>query len=749
MATTQNTESTPEKKAEDLAESLLQEEAPPLLKLRQDLNFRYQHYGDDAYYLIEDPVDGEFYQIGLTEYALLRKLDGATTLDDIAASSAHEFNPLEVKLLGSWLVQSRLAYMQDPDSKSWHLAPNTAEKRQRMMRLLNPIFIRLPLGSPDRLLDAALPWFRWMLGWPFFLLWLLIVITGAYQIAANADAFAESANSLLSVHNILWMAIAWTLIKTIHELFHGLVCKKYGGYIHEAGVFLILFTPLGGFVNASSAWRFSSKWQRIHVSVAGMFIELLLAGIGAWLWAYSEPGPLNYIAYNMIVIAGIGTLAFNANPLMRFDGYYVLADILDIPNLYTSGQKYIRYLGKHYIGGRDTVFPPAGPKAGFVKVYGIAAFLWRIMIMLSIILMASLISQGVGVVMASVGLFFWIGMPFIMLILSLRKDPQSKFVIARLLSFLAVIGVLLALLLTQVEWSRHLSAPAVLDYADAEVVRAETPGFIRVLHVEIGEQVKSGQILAELENPELVMQRDNLRLEIERLEIKRQHYFKQNQLSEYQLEQEKITELQTKLRDLEGRVAALSLQAPRDGTVIADQELALLQDQYLRRGQELLTLGDPQQIEVRLSIGQDDIDYFRAHQGKLAEVYLERTPLKPVLAHLDKVKPAADRRIQSLALTAVGGGPLDVQPSRNESSPDQGRETGNGKAQTNAYEHLKPRFSGLIRLPTTLGRSLSAGERAEVVIATAPQTLGETIYRAGVAYLRRLSEAKTQATGNF
>lgn len=717
-------------------------------KLRPDLSFRFHSDGEQHYYLLEDPVTGKFFQLGEAEYALVQRLDGKQDLDTFIAQHP-DIDAQELKQFVHWLVHSQLAYIQNPNNQTWHLAPNRGEKHQKLIKILNPIFIRLSLGSPDRLLDVLYPWFSWMLGWRFFWLWLLIVFSGSYQLLANGEAFVSAANGLLSIHNALWMVLAWVLVKTIHELFHGLICKKYGGYVHQAGLFLILFAPLGGYVDANAAWRFSSKWQRIHVSVAGMFVELLIAGIAAWIWVSTEPGPLNFMAYNSIVIAGIGTLAFNANPLMRFDGYYVLSDLLNVPNLYTSGQKYVRHLGQRYLLGRTHSQPPHGPKAGLIKAYGIASWVWRITIMCSLLVLASLFSPGIGILLAGLAFITWLGIPFGFFLMGLRKDPQAKQISLRLLLIFSLFALGLLLLLTQVQWAAHYRAPAVLNYANSQTIRVESSGFVKQIAAQLGEEVRQGQLLVVLDNPELVQQRNDMRLQLQIHELQSQQYFKDKLLSAYQAEQGKIKELHQKLQELNERVAHLQLYAPTDGTVIAEQDLKLLQDQYVQRGQALFTLGDPQQIEVELSIAQDDIDFFRAHEGQQAAIYLDRSPnAEPLQAVLTRVKPAANREISHLALTALGGGPLVVQPKKQNSEQSKAPQS-HEPSPAAQHEYLTPRFHGLIKLPGSLPVLLSAGETAEVVISAAPRTLGSIAYRFFSQYFSRLDQAREEAGSRF
>ncbi|MDM8545949.1 efflux RND transporter periplasmic adaptor subunit [Candidatus Venteria ishoeyi] len=705
----------------------------PLLKLRDDLVFTVQSYGDQPCYLVEDPVNGSFFRIGVPEYKLLQHLNGEHTLeqalDQVNSHRLEDMPLLEMDVaqpLAQWLVHSQLAYMQHPETKNWQLAAPPDDTLQKVAKRINVLFIKLPLGSPDRWLERLYPKLSWMLGARFFWVWLLLVITGTYQIASHSTRFAQAASSLLSINNAVWLLLAWVFIKTIHEFFHGLVCKKYGGFVHEAGIFLILFAPLGGYVNATSMWRFTSRWQRMHVSVAGMFIELLIAAIAAWVWVYSQPGMVNYLAYNMIIIAGIGTLLFNANPLMRFDGYYVLSDGWDIPNLYASGQRYMRYLWRRYLQGRTEKKPdfPADKRTR-IQAYGIASWLWRILIMLGLLVAATLLFHGAGVVIATIGLVSWLALPALRFLIQLNKDPQKRAVMKHLLLVSVIAGALLAVVLLQVQWSRNLSAPALLDYADATVIRADSPGFIKMLPVKNGDYVQAGEMLLQLQNHELEMELQDLALQLKIHELKRQQYFQDELLSAAQVEQEKLQELETKYREIRRQVEGLKITASVAGHVIAP-ELEKLQDAYVSRGMEILTLGNLEQIEVNVSIAQNDIDYFRAGIGNSAEMYTDSQPLTALDVVLERVNPAASQDIMYPMLTAVAGGDLAVKPKADAGENDP------------QYEHLSPRFSGVIQLSPEQAKKVHAGERAQVLITTAPQPLWNWLSQGVRRYFKHL-----------
>jgi len=408
---------------------------------------------------------------------------------------------------------------------------------------------------------------------------------------------------------------------------------------------------------------------------------------------------------------------FNANPLMRFDGYYILSDLLDIPNLYGSGQRYMRWLWRRLWQGRREAIPnwPTA-QVRVIKFYGLASWLWRVLVMVGLLSAATLMFHQLGMVIALLGLLSWLGVPLFQFITQMRQDPEAKPVLRRL-TFRVGAFLLLGLLVWQLPWSRTLSVPAVVDYAGANTVRVESPGFVSQIAVKPGDAVAAGALLLVLDNKDLQASLQDLNLQVQISQLKQQQYVKEGALSAYQVEQEKLRDLLNKQRETASRVAQLTLYAPIAGTVIAE-DLQKLDGVYLQQGQEILTLGNVTQMEIRASIPQQEIEEFRAGEGGPVTVYADRQPLTALAGELVRLTPGATPRILHPALTALGGGALPVRP-RPPASTEEPR------SEEEQYEYLTPRFIATVKL--TAGAdigSLQAGETAAVLLHTPPRKIG-------------------------
>ena len=388
------------------------------LKLSDELIFAPQQHAGLTCWHIEAPSKGQFYRVGYPEYVFLSLLDGHTNFAQAVTLSARALGAqalsqpqaLEVAL---WLLENGLARCADDPETAWQTPPGSPAKTSDVLRGLNPFWMKIPLIRPDRLLAGLLPLTGWLFAPWMTVLGLVLIGVGLVAVGTHWDEFIASSHLIFSPRNWLSMALAWVVLKIVHESGHALVCKRHGGTVREAGLIFILLAP-AAFVDVTSSWRFASKWQRIHVAAAGMYVELVLAALAAMVWVQADSMVLRHLLFNMIVMASFSTLAFNANPLMRFDGYYILADLLEIPNLATEGVRFVRQLGAYVFYGR--MLPSRelrGGRGWVVRIHGLAAWLWRLVVCVSLLAAASVLFKGAGLVLGIAGAACWFGKPLV------------------------------------------------------------------------------------------------------------------------------------------------------------------------------------------------------------------------------------------------------------------------------------------------------------------------------------------------
>jgi putative peptide zinc metalloprotease protein len=703
------------------------------LKLRRDLSFRRQSFGDEPCYVIEDATASRFYRVGVSEYTFLSLLDGNTSIADAVAHCATQLGAdsiteTQAAALCSWLIQNSLASTTQSRSSTRLIEKSEAADSRRMREWLNPISLKLPLGSPDRLVRAIAPWTSWVFGSLGFVIWMLACAIGGYNVFANWDKLT-SGGQLLSADNWLWLGITCLALKLLHEVAHSVACRRFGGETREAGLLLLLFIPLP-YVDVTSAWRFGSKWHRIIVSAAGMYVEAFVAALAAIVWTHTTSEIVQHHAINVLATAGFVTILFNMNPLMRFDGYYILSDLFDLPNLGTHGQQDLHYLARRWLLDIKTNRPqwPEG-RGAVVRLYGIAAFAWRILICVSLTLAAEMLFHGAGIVLAVAAVVLWVVVPTFKfaryLVVGDPINPPNR------LRFLTIAAGLLIVgfgIWNYVPYIERLQLAAVVECDQIVTVRTAAPGFVREISVKSGETVREGQFLARLENPQLESQIAELELTIKQSQIDSTRFHRKGQMSAFQVEQENESALQNRLLELERQANELILTAPSDGTILS-RNLDDMQNQWLTSGSEFCLLGDESERVIHVVIPQSDIDLVRRNANEPVNVHVWGQPSE-FTGTIRDIESRGSTILRHPSLAANVGGPLAIQPTKGPSSDES------------QWQLLEPHFIAYIHARPESLRLIGNGQTAIVELTTDRGTIGQVLIANARQFLsqRQLTE---------
>jgi putative peptide zinc metalloprotease protein len=696
------------------------------IRLRSDLNRWLQKCGRSPYYLIEDPISDRYFRLGMREWKLASLLDGDTTLAEALAKLRQEqtepcLSDAEAVAFCRWLVSVQLATVQSQSSSGSPVpVARGPGKVSKAAVLTNPFFIRIPLLNPDPYLKALLPWLDWTLGRFFFVAWLVLCTTGAYQVFSQWDRFMDAASAVLAPQNWIYLLVAWVLLKVVHETFHGLVCKKFGGTVPSGGIVLILFSPVA-FVDVTSSWRFSSKWQRIFTAAAGMYVEFAIASAAAILWSQTAAGVVNNICHSVVLMASVTTLLFNANPLMRFDGYYIFTDLVEIQNLYPSGRQYMRYFFRRYFLGVGSTLPtwPRG-KRTLIMVYAWASCFWRLMVCVSMAAVAATLFHGAGLVLTALAVVIWFALPVVRFVRYLfvgdgGELPQRwRFVLVSGCCAGAAVGLMC------LPWPGGVGAPGVVEYKPLEVIRTSGAGFVREIRVRPGEKVQAGQILAVLVNEETQRELEDLQLAIEQSLIKGRVLHRGEDMAQYQVEIENRLALVMRQKQLQQQVSEMQAQAPRAGRVIG-RELDALIGQYLQPGTSLMAIGEERSKEIRLSIPEDYVETFMGSVGTYPHLRVRGRSEAIRRGRLVKIEPKASVKLVYPALAAPAGGPLAVRAVAQSGHEHQPAES--------AFEFVSPRFTGIVDLPSDMANALRAGELVQARLFDGENTIGRRVYQ--------------------
>ncbi|MBI3350702.1 MAG: hypothetical protein HY020_26330 [Burkholderiales bacterium] len=381
-------------------------------RLRGHVRIHRHVYRGEIWYVVEDRVSGKYHRFNPSSYRVIGLLDGERTLQQVwdrLSAAMDEHTPSQdelVQLFGQLYAADLIQCDVTPDVAELFERGGKQRRSKMLQRFANPVSLRFPLVDPDawlgRVIAAAGP----LKGWVGVALWLAVVLPAVLLAPSHWRELTGNINErLLAVDNLLLLAILFPLLKAAHEIGHGLAAKRFGGEVHEMGVMLLVFFPVP-YVDASSSSAFGSRWPRMLVGAAGMLTELFIAAIAFYLWLALEPGFVRSLAFNVIVLASMTTLMFNANPLLRYDGYYIFADAIESPNLGQRASDYWGWLLRYHLFGQHQAEPPPstpGERRWFL-VYAPLALAYRLFVMFSIAVFIASRYFFVGVLIAAWGI---------------------------------------------------------------------------------------------------------------------------------------------------------------------------------------------------------------------------------------------------------------------------------------------------------------------------------------------------------
>jgi putative peptide zinc metalloprotease protein len=506
---------------------------------------------------------------------------------------------------------------------------------------------------------------RPLFSWAGLALWVAVVGNACVLGWTHWPELSQNVlDQLLLPHNLLLMWLLFPVIKLLHEFGHAFAVKAYGGEVHEMGVMILVLTPVP-YVDASSAWAFRSKWQRVLVGGAGIVVEVFIASAALFLWLNLEPGILRSLCYNTILIAGISTVLFNANPLLRFDGYYMLMDYLEIPNLRQRATQYLVYLCERYLfGKRDTDRPnaSAGERAWFVG-FSVTSFLYRILVILAILLFLGEQSLLLGVIFAGSTAFAWLVLPTMKIGNYLANSPRIRRVRVRAVTVATLLLGGLVILLAAVPMPLRTLTEGVVWVPEEAIVRAGTDGFVMRVVATPGTWVKPGDVLLECQDFDLVAEAHVLEGQLRELDARHRQAVSDNRVrAELVEEQRKV--VQENLARARERIQELIVKAQAAGLFVMPKA-GDLPGRFVRRGETLAHVVDVDTVTVRTLVSQEQIDLVR-QDTRAVEVRLAERFGTIADASMQRVVPAASNELPSAALGTQGGGTVAVDPTDRE-----------------------------------------------------------------------------------
>lgn len=635
------------------------------ITLRPRVEVRRQSFRGERWHVLYDPFNNQFFRLRPEAHAFVARLREDRTVED-AWQETLDDDPDGapgqedvIQLLAQLYHANLLHYKVAADSEQFFARYRKRKQRERMFTLSNIMFARLPLLDPDKALVRAEPWLKWLFKPWAALLWLAVVGWATKACIENGAELAAASQNVLSASNLALLYAGIVIVKALHEFGHAAACRHYGGQVHTMGVMLLFFSPLP-YVDVTSSWAFRERRKRIAVASAGVVAELFVAGLAAIFWASAGPGLWRDLAFNMMLAAGVTTILFNANPLLRYDGYYVLTDLADLPNLYQRAQKMLTYLvEKKLFGVRNQPVPAESPRERVWLVgYGLLSLVYRVFIFAGIIWVMSGRFLIVGALVAVFCIVAWGVVPLVKFGKYLASSPKLERTRGRAVAVTCGLIAAVAAALFLVPAPQRLQAPGVLQAAAFADVTLGVEGEFERLEVPGGTRVEAGQPLARLHNGELVHQLALARAKLAELDSLWRAGLKEGSRGRVALE-EGIAAVRARIGELEERRTKLVVTAPIAGVWVAPRADEM-KGRWLARGTALGSIVGNGKMEFLAVVSQGDSSRLFAHEASAtrATVRLRGQTEQALRAGGLVVIQAEQTRLPSAALGQNHGGEI-------------------------------------------------------------------------------------------
>jgi putative peptide zinc metalloprotease protein len=582
-------------------------------RLRSSAQISRQFYRGERWYVVRDPAGNQFHRLSDAAYRFIGLLDGTRTVEeawDICGGQLADDAPTQPEIIQilSHLYSANLIEADvTPDATVLLRRHKQLNKRKMQNRLMNVLFPRIPLWDPDSFLVRWMPVMRQVFSWFGAVIWIVVVLTGLALMAPQwqSGELQKAAKSAVDPSNWLWLWAVFVGIKAIHELGHAFACRRFGGECHELGIMFLVFIPTP-YVDASAAWAFPSRWQRMFVGCAGMIVELWVASVLAIIWTFIRHDTLpGQLMYNAMLIASVSTIIFNANPLLRYDGYYILSDFLEIPNLRQKSTEYALGLIKRHVFGvkANQPLPPVGQRF-WLFTYATASSIYRVFVGFVIILVVAYKIPILGVLMAIGGVATWLLVPVGKLSKYLLLEPELHRKRGRATAFCGALAIAAVLCIGVLRFPVYVDAPGIAEADQHAVVHTKGGGFVTRVVAHDGELVHKGQTILVCHDPKVETELKSLKAELAGLEAQLVEAEAIDQ-SQRRVIEASLYETRHELADARRRQAELTITAPITGTLVAPH-LADMAGSYLPRGTEVASVESMDSLVIRAVTDQDD-----------------------------------------------------------------------------------------------------------------------------------------------
>jgi len=623
---------------------------------------------------LHDPLRNQFFRIDWPTLEVLQRWDMDNPEQIAADVSAHTTLTMEadeVVQVAQFLVQHQLVQASTADS-SRKMAAQLARIQGTPLNWLlhHYLFFRIPLLKPDAWLTRWLPVARWFAQPTFFWLSAAALLWGSLQVVRRWDVFSASLVDTFNLEGLLSYGIALFVVKLLHELGHAFTAKHYGCRVPAMGVAFLVMWPVA-YTDTNETWRLTNRFQRLRVACAGIATELVIAAWATLAWSLLPQGAAQSAAFVLATTSWVATLAINASPFMRFDGYFILMDALDMPNLHGRSFALARWKLREWLFGLGDEPPEhfARPKAAALIAFAWAVWLYRLVLFLGIaVLVYHFFIKLVGIFLFMVEIVWFVAKP-LMQELSVWRELWPR-IRQRSRSRKTAIGCMLVCALAILPWPGRITVSAILKPQESWPVYAPAGARIDDMPVLHGQAVSAGKTLMALHVPDLISRARTLALRLDQQrQLAEASAFDDELRKRWMVADQTANTTELELLGVQAEQQQFAPLAPYDGQfLLADPDLTV--GQWVAKKEHLAVLvrqGSAWRAETWL----DEDDVARVRIGQSARFFTDGSTPQVLKLQVSAIDRDATRLLPRRELASALGGHVPVREKNGQLVPER------------------------------------------------------------------------------
>jgi putative peptide zinc metalloprotease protein len=640
--------------------------------LSAHLQVRRHTYRNETWFIVGDPASSKFYRFNAAAYRFLGLLNGRTTIQDawdVCNEQLGDDAPTQqdcIDLLGQLQMFGLLRGDLPVDAQRLRERIDQIKEQKWQERTGRYVFWTVPLLNPEPILAKYANVARAVFsGWGMFAL-LVLIFFAVISIIPHSEELSGSFNYIIAPDNLIWLSLSFIILKVIHEFSHGYSCKARGGRVTEMGIFFMIVLPIP-YCDATSSWAFPNKWNRILVSSSGVMAELAVASVAAIIWSKTGPGALHTICYNVMIVASATTVLFNLNPLLRYDGYYILADLLEIPNLATRSQELVKWITRRYLFGlKGEPAPPVHDKreGTWMVAHAVCAFPYRLLVMFSIVMVVAQQYFLIGLLLATFGFAIWFFVPVFKGLSYVISDPGIQLVRIRAMAVTFGFIILVIVLIGVVPMPARVYAPGVVEPFEKLTFRAPVAGFLDVVAYRDGEYVDADELVIRLSNSVAEFNFERAAADVEFEQLRRDAAMVESWV-ELELAEALVKDKREQYELAYKTLQDLEIHAPFSGRLIAP-DLHVRQGSWFKTGEPIAVLATLDDLVLRAYVHDADYAFAFKDLDNLpnAEAKIYGRPGVKAKLEINRIAQAGTRTLDHRAVgMSTEGGTVAVDPT--------------------------------------------------------------------------------------